>query len=80
MSANDSFTELDTTISTDPREQRRAFLITYSRVDIRKVPSCWRFSEIILEAVLVEESCSGPVVWRNMQTAASITTLLYFFR
>ena len=50
MSANDSFIELDTTISMEPREQRRAFLITYSQADIRKVPSCLRFSEIILEA------------------------------
>ena len=29
MSANDSFTELGTIISMDPREQRRAFFITY---------------------------------------------------
>ena len=51
MSANDSFIELDTTISMEPREQRRAFLITYSQADIRKVPSCLHFSEIIFRSI-----------------------------
>ena len=56
MSADDSFTELDTTITMEPREQRRAFLITYSQADMTKVPSCLRFSEIVIEAF---NSCSS---------------------
>jgi len=52
MSADDSFAqeELDFTQPLEAREQRRAFLITYSQADLEKVPNCLRFSEIVLKA------------------------------
>ena len=70
-----SFTELDTNISMDLREQQCAFLITYSQADIRKMPSCLRFIEIILEAFNFTSSSR-----RVVQTVAIVTTLPYFFQ
>ena len=58
-----SFTELDTNISMDLREQQRAFLITYSQADIRKMPSCLCFIEITLEAFNFTSSSRRVVQW-----------------
>ena len=60
-----SFTELDTTISMDLREQQRAFLIAYSQADIRKMLSCLRFIEIILEAFNFTCSSRRVVQWAS---------------
>ena len=45
------------------QENKDAFLITYSQADIRKVLSCLRFSEIILEAFNSASSSRRIVQW-----------------
>ena len=64
MSVDDSFTDqIDLSETLHVREQRRAFLITYSQADLEKVPNSMRFAEIVLQAFNEGGSSRKVVQW-----------------